>query len=75
MREPVFTMHEKRYRLNGQQLANVRRRTTELTSQQFAGACGWSPSYQSRLERGLVDTVSEATKNVIETVLREYATA
>lgn len=65
----MFKLTDTRYRINGRKLAQARE-AMGLNQSQFAYACDWSSSYQWQLENGRVDAVSEATKNVIEGVLK-----
>ena len=66
----IFKLHDQRYSINGQELARARA-TTGLNMSEFAYKCGWSCSYQWQLENDLVESVAEATRNVIEGTLRE----
>lgn len=62
-------MTEIRYPLSGEEFR--RRREAICGEREFARRAGWSRAYQRRLESGRVKTVSEATKEVIETVFEE----
>ncbi len=66
----IFELHDRRYRVDGRELARARAKTG-LDMSEFAYRCGWSCSYQWQLENDRVETVAEATKNVVEGVLRE----
>ena len=66
----MFKLIDQRYQLDGRELAR-RRHETGLNMSEFAYRCGWTCSYQWKLENDFVDTVSEGTKNVIEGALRE----
>ncbi len=65
----MFTLVDTRYKINSEKLQHAREETG-LNMSEFAYACGWSPQYQWKLENRRVDAVSEATKNVIEDVLK-----
>lgn len=65
----MFTLVDTRYKIDSRKLRLAREETGKNQSE-FAYACGWTPQYQWRLENDYVDSVSEATKNVIEDVLR-----
>lgn len=67
-RMSCFKLVDTRYRVDGRELAWTRE-GLGLNQSQFAYACGWSSGYQWQLENGRVDSVSEATKNVIEDVI------
>ena len=69
-RKDVFKLVEKRYKLDGEDLL-LRRRRAHVTQKRFAEMCGWSPTYQWKLEQSHVDEISEETKNVIESVFKE----
>jgi len=64
----MFKLIDTRYKIDGRRLQLTRERLG-LNMSQFAYACGWSCSYQWQLENGRVDSVSEATKNVVEDVV------
>ena len=65
----MFELTDKRYKIDGGKLARAREKTG-LNQSEFAYSCGWTSGYQWQLENGRVDTVSEATKNVIEDVFQ-----
>lgn len=64
----MFVLTDKRFKVNGRKI-QLAREKIGLNMSQFAYACNWSCSYQWQLENDRVDTVCEATKNVIEDVL------
>ena len=66
----MFKEFDKRFTINGRELARVRRKL-DVTQSRFAYLCKWSGPYQWRIEHGHVRTVSEATHNVIIGVLTE----
>lgn len=49
------------------------RKELGISLQKFADMCGWSKSYQSRLENGDYQTISEETKDKISDVFKRYA--
>ena len=65
----IFKLHDQRYSIDGRELARARA-NTGLNMSEFAWKCGWSCSYQWQLENDCVESVAEATKNVIEGALR-----
>lgn len=65
----MFELVDTRYRVDGRKLARAREKAG-LNQSEFAFSCGWTSGYQWQLENGRVDTVGEATKNVIEDVLK-----
>ena len=64
----IFKMIDQRFQSNGRALARGRA-ATGLNMSEFAYKCGWTCSYQWKLENDRVETVSEGTKNVMEGVL------
>lgn len=66
----MFKLVDTRYKIDSEKL-RLAREKKNLNQSEFAFACGWSPQYQWRLENFYVESVSEATKNVIEDVLKE----
>jgi len=66
----IFTLYTRRYTIDSNALIEARK---ELGLSQYCVAvqCGWSASYQWRLEHGKINTVDESTKNVLESVLKE----
>ena len=68
----VFKLDDKRYSVNGDALRDARERA-KLSLAAFAELCGWTGSYQWRLEN-VVGTVSESTRNVVECVLADVKT-
>ncbi len=65
----MFKLIDTRYKIDGRRL-QLAREEMGLNMSQFAYACDWSCSYQWQLENDRVEAVSEATKNVIEDVIR-----
>ena len=65
----VFKLHSLRYSIDGQALRD-RRIAAGIKSLSFASACGWSRTYQNKLEADHYETVSEETKKAVEEVLR-----
>lgn len=65
----IFKLHDQRYSIDGRELARARAET-RLNMSEFAYRCGWTCAYQWQLENDRVESVSEATKNVIEGELR-----
>lgn len=65
----MFTLVDTRYKIDSRKL-QLAREGISLNMSEFAYACGWTPQYQWRLENDYVNAVSEATKNVIEDVLK-----
>lgn len=65
----IFKLHDQRYQVDGRKLARARA-GTGLNMSEFAYKCGWTCSYQWRLENDRVETVCEGTKNVIEGALQ-----
>jgi len=66
----MFKLVDKRYQLNEFALVKSREEL-KVSRSQFAFKCNWSYQYQWRLESGKYETISEATKNVIEGTLNE----
>lgn len=66
----IFKIIDKRYQIDGRELARSRAKTS-LNMSEFAYRCGWSCSYQWKLENDRVDTLSEGAKKVIEGVLEK----
>jgi len=64
----MFKLTDTRYRIDGRKLQLVREKMG-LNMSEFAYACDWTCAYQWQLENGRVESVCEATKNVIEDVL------
>jgi len=67
----MFTLVDQRYKLDGPALMRARLEKN-LTLTKFAEACAWSPAYQWKLEGHEIESISEATKNVIEDVLKSF---
>lgn len=65
----MFKLVDTRYKIDGRKMARARERVG-LNQSEFAFSCGWTSGYQWQLENDRVDTVGEATKNVIEGVLQ-----
>lgn len=65
----MFKLVDTRYKIDGRKLVRARE-GTGLNQSEFGYACGWTSGYQWQLENDRVDTVGEATKNVIEDVLK-----
>lgn len=65
----MFKLVDTRYKIDGRKLARARERAG-LNQSECAYSCGWTSGYQWQLENDRVDTVGEATKNVIEDVLQ-----
>ena len=65
----IFKLHDQRYSVDGRELARMRVEMGKNMSE-FAHKCGWTCSYQWQLENDIVESVSEATKNVIEGALK-----
>lgn len=65
----MFTLVDTRYKIDSRKL-QLAREGINLNMSEFAYECGWSPQYQWKLENDYVPAVSEATKNVIEDVLK-----
>lgn len=68
----MFTLVDRRYKINGRKLQYARENISynSMNMSQFAFACGWTCGYQWKLENNRVETISESTKKVIESVLR-----
>ena len=69
MFENLFTLIDKRYKIDGRKLAQARE-AKEMNMSEFAYACDWSPQYQWQLENGRIDSICEATMNVIKDNLK-----
>jgi len=65
----MFELVDTRYKIDGRKL-QLAREKTGLNMSEFAFVCDWSCSYQWQLENDRVYAVSEATKNVVEDVLK-----
>lgn len=65
----IFELIDTRYRIDSRSL-QLKREELGLNMSQFAYACGWTCSYQWQLENDRVDSVSEATRNVVCDVIK-----
>ena len=65
----MFELIDQRYKIDSCKL-RLAREKCNMNMSQFAYACGWSCSYQWRLENNCVATISESTKKVIEGALK-----
>ena len=65
----MFELVDTKYKIDSRKLQLAREKSGYNMSQ-FAYACGWTTGYQWQLENDRVDAVSEATKNIIEDVLK-----
>ena len=66
----MFKLHDQRYTVDGAKLRRARMKKG-YTQSQFAYICGWSGAYQWKLEAGRVETIGEATKNIIALVFKK----
>ncbi len=64
----LFAVHEIRYSVNATKLRVIRKRLGAKQSA-FARMCGWSRSYQAKLENNEVLTISEASADIISAVI------
>lgn len=67
----IFKISSKHYSVNGPALRDARELLTNLNASEFAFRCGWSPTYQSRLENSDIFEVPESTREIIQDVLAE----
>ena len=65
----MFKLVDKRYAVDGRKV-RIAREKKGLNLSEFAYICGWSPGYQWQIEDGCHRTISESTKNVIESSLK-----
>lgn len=66
----IFAEPQVRYRLDYRAFTQSRK-SLGISGRKFARLAGWSQSYQSKLESGSIETVSEDTADTIVTVIRE----
>jgi len=65
----MFKIVDRRYAIDGRKL-QLAREEKGLNKSEFAYICGWTAGYQWQIENGEHYTVSESTKNVIESALK-----
>ena len=64
----LFKLVDQRFKFTGIELARARYKLN-LNQSEFAYKCGWTAQYQWNLENDTYESISEATKNVIESML------
>jgi len=64
----MFTPCDTRYEVDGDALRIARERR-DITQKRFAYLCGWSSTYQWKLERGHVSTICQDTVDLINKAL------
>ena len=65
----MFSVYEVRYTIDADEL-KCKRLEHGVKQETFAVACGWSRSYQQKLENGAWISVSEETARIISDVLK-----
>jgi DNA-binding transcriptional regulator YiaG len=67
----VFTSETVRYIVSAQTITRAREKIS-ISRREFARQCGWSASYQQKLEEGRVLTVSAESAQTILEVIRRF---
>jgi len=60
----IFSTHSIRYAVDGDALTDAREEQG-FNQSSFAALCGWSPTYQWKLENGEVESVCQETVDII----------